>query len=70
MLEEVKRLRKICDFNLKRFKFVPFKELNDLCEYNAWELYESELGDERTYLLENSLFVKVHAIKGIQREAG
>ena len=68
MLEEVKRLRKICDFNLKRFKFVPFKELNDLCEYNAWELYESELGEERTYLLENSLFVKIHAIKGIQRE--
>ena len=66
---EVKRLRGICDYNLKKYGAVPFKELTDLCEYNAYELLDSELGEYRTYLLENSKYVKIHCIYGIQREA-
>lgn len=68
MLKEVKRLRDICDYNIKRFKYVPYKELNDLCEYVALETFKPEFDDEMGYLLENTKFVKVQCIVNLQRE--
>lgn len=68
MDKDVLKVKNICDFNLKKFKFVPFKELTDLCEINAYALLESSLGEERDELTANSLYVKQHCIEGIKRE--
>ena len=62
MLKEVQRLRRNCDINLKTsLHEVPYKELNDLCEYTALELLQNE--EDREYLLEQSKFCKIQAMK-------
>ena len=69
MDKDVLKVKKICDYNLKNYKFVPFKELTDLCEINAYALLESSLGEERDELTANSLYVKKQCIEGIKRES-
>ena len=78
MSKDTNRLREICEKSQKKSKIVPFKELTDLCEYNALELMEKffdkpisdeEIGKERANLLTNSLYVKKQSVEGIKAEA-
>ena len=78
MSKDTNRLREICEKSQKKSKIVPFKELTDLCEYNALELmenffnvpiWEEEIGKDRGNLLSNSLYVKKQSIEGIKAEA-
>ena len=62
MLKEVQRLRRVCDNNLKTsLHEVPYKELNDLCEYTALELLKCQ-PEERPYLFEQTYFCKKQAM--------
>ena len=78
MSKDTNKLREICDKSLKKSKIVPFKELTDLCEYNALELMEKffnkpmsdeEISNERKNLLDNALYVKMQSIEGIKAES-
>lgn len=68
MDKDVLKVRKICDDNLKKSNFVPFKALTDLCEINAYALLESSFGKERDEMTANSLFVKQQCINGIRKD--
>lgn len=78
MSKDTNKLREICDKSLKKSKIVPFKELTDLCEYNALELMgeffnkpisDEQIGKDRQNLLDNALYVKKQSIEGIKAEA-
>ena len=58
MLEEVNKLRKICNDQIEKKGKVTFKALNDLCEYNALELLNPEKESDRPYLLTVSLWIR------------
>jgi len=77
MSKDTNKLREICDKSLKKSKIVPFKELTDLCEYNALELMgeffnkpisDEQIGKDRQNLLDNALYVKKQSIEGIKAE--
>lgn len=77
MSKDTNKLREICDKSLKKSKIVPFKELTDLCEYNALELMgeffnkpisDEQIGKDRQNLLNNALYVKMQSIEGIKAE--
>ena len=77
MSKDTNKLREICDKSLKKSKIVPFKELTDLCEYNALELMgeffnkpisDEQIGKDRQNLLDNALYVKMQSIEGIKAE--
>ena len=69
MLKDVELLRKSCDAKIKKDHKIPYKELNDLCEFNALEMFNEGAGEYRDKLFEQSLFVKLMCIEAVKQKA-
>lgn len=67
MLKEVESLRKNCENHKQHKGEIPYKALNDLCEYTALELFQAPFED-REYLYKQTLYVKLECIDAVRRK--
>ena len=67
MLKEIERLRKECDKQIKQNKKIPYKPLNDFCEYNAKEMFVEGAEEYRDYLFEQSRYIKLKCIEAVRQ---
>ena len=68
MLKEVELLRQTCDKYLAKKEPIPYKALNDLCEFNALEMFNESAIEYRDKLFAQSLFVKLQCIEAVRRK--
>lgn len=68
MLKDVKKLRSTCDKQKEKNQQITYKALNDLCEYNALEMFNDGAEAYLEELLEQSLYVKLECIDAVRRE--